>query len=91
MNNRFLSEAKLPWSYDYPLANHIATNESSANREMPLFSRLYPSFGYLRKIFPPSGLEYFLFISRWIQGEHSFLEHPYGILSSHTCMMVVTV
>ncbi len=32
MNNRFHSEAKLPWSYDYPLANHIATNKSSANR-----------------------------------------------------------
>ncbi len=26
MNNWFHSEAKLPWSYDYPLANHIATN-----------------------------------------------------------------
>ncbi len=60
MNNRFHSEAKLPWSYDYPLANHIATNKSSANREMPLFSRLYPSFGYLRKIFPPRGLKYSL-------------------------------
>ena len=41
MNNRFHSEAKLPRSYDYPLANHIATNKSSANHEMPLFSRLY--------------------------------------------------
>ena len=51
MNNRFHSEAKLPWSY--PLANHIATNKSSANREMPLFSGLYPHFGYLRKVFPP--------------------------------------
>ncbi len=60
MNNRFHSEAKLPWSYDYPLANHIATNKSSANREMPLFSRLYLSFGYLRKIFPPRGLKYSL-------------------------------
>ncbi len=39
MNNRFHSEAKLPWSYDYPLANHIATNKSSTNREMPLFPR----------------------------------------------------
>ncbi len=28
MNNRFHSEAKLPWSYDYPLANHIATNKA---------------------------------------------------------------
>ncbi len=55
MNNRFDSEAKLPWSYDYPLANHIATNKSclkSANREMPLISHLYPSFGYLRKFSP---------------------------------------
>ncbi len=60
MNNRFHSEAKLPWSYDYPLANHIATNKSSANREMSLFSRLYPSFGYLWKIFPPRGLKYSL-------------------------------
>ncbi len=61
MNNRFHSEAKLPWSYDYPLANHIATYKSSANREMPLFPRLYPTFGYLRKMFPPRGLKYFLF------------------------------
>ncbi len=61
MNNRFHSEAKLPWSYDYPLANHMATNKSSANREVPLFSRLYPSFGYLRKIFPPRVLKYSLF------------------------------
>ncbi len=60
MNNRFHSEAKLPWSYDYPLANHIATNKSSANRERPLFTRLYPSFMYLRKIFPPRGLKYSL-------------------------------
>ena len=61
MNNRFHSEAKLLWSYDYPLANHIATNKSSANREMSLFSRLHPSFGYLWKIFPPRGLKYSLF------------------------------
>ncbi len=60
MNNRIHSEAKQPWSYDYPLANHIAANKSSANREMPLFSRLYPSFGYFRKIFPPRGLKYSL-------------------------------
>ena len=32
INNRFHSEAKLPWSNDYPLANHIATNKSCANR-----------------------------------------------------------
>ena len=50
-NNRFHSEAKLPWSYDHPLANHIATNKSSANREMPLFCRLCPCFGCPRKIF----------------------------------------
>ncbi len=60
MNNRFNSEAKLPWSYDYPSANYIATNKSSANREMPLFSRLYPSFGYLRKIVQPRCLKYSL-------------------------------
>ncbi len=63
MSNRFHSEAKLPWSYDYPLANHIATNKSSANCQMPLFSRLYPSFGYLGKIFPPRGLKYSLLLS----------------------------
>ncbi len=40
MNNRFHSEDKLPWSYDYPLANHIATNKSYANREMPVFAPL---------------------------------------------------
>ncbi len=62
VNNRFHSEAKLPWSYDYSLANHIATNKSSANREMPLFSHLYPSFGYLWKIFPPRGLKYSLLL-----------------------------
>ncbi len=61
MNNLFHSEAKLPWSYAYRLANHIATTKSSANREMPLVSRLYPSFGYLRKIFPPRGLKSSLF------------------------------
>ncbi len=60
-NNRFHSEAKLPWSCDYPLANHIVTNKSSANHEMPLFLRLNLSFGYLRKIFLPSGLKYSLF------------------------------
>ena len=58
MNNRFYLEAKLPWSYDYPLANHIVTNKSSANYEISLFSRLYPSFGYLENIFPPRGVKY---------------------------------
>ncbi len=62
MINRFHS-AKLPWSHDYPLANHIATNKSSAKCAMPLFSRLCPSFGYLRKIFLPGGLKYSLFIT----------------------------
>ena len=57
MNNQFHSEAKLSWSYDYPLANHIARNKSSANREMSLFSRLYLSFGYLWKVFPPRGFK----------------------------------
>ncbi len=60
MNNRLHSEAKLSWAYAYPLANHIATNKSSTNREMPLFSCLYPSFGHLRKIFPPRALKYCL-------------------------------
>ncbi len=40
INNWFHSEAKLPWSYDYPLANHIVTNKISANREMPLLAPL---------------------------------------------------
>ncbi len=60
MNNRFHSEAKLPWSYDYPLANQIAKNKSSANREMPLFSPL-PFFRVSSEIFPPRALKYSLF------------------------------
>ncbi len=44
-------------------ANHIVTNKSSANREMPLFSHIYPSFGYLRKMFPPRGLKCSLFLN----------------------------
>ncbi len=60
MNNQFHLEAKLPWSYDYSLANDFATNKSSANREIPLFSHLYPSFGCLWKIFTPKGLKYSL-------------------------------
>ncbi len=70
MNNRFHSEAKLPWSYEYPLANHFAANKNSANREKPLFLRLCPSFGYLWKIFPPRGLKYslFSFLKMWLGG-----------------------
>ncbi len=60
INNRFHLEANLPWSYDYPLANHIPMYKSSAKREVPLSSRHYPSFGYLRKIFLPRGLKYSL-------------------------------
>ena len=60
MNNLFHSDAKLPSSYDYPLTNDIATNQSSTNHEMPLFSRLYSSLGYLRKIFLPRSLKYSL-------------------------------
>ncbi len=56
MNNRFHSEAKLPWSYDYPLANHLATNKSSANREMPLFSRLTLLSGIFEN-FPAKGFK----------------------------------
>ncbi len=59
MNNRFHSEAKLPWSYNYPLANHIAINKSSANREMPLF-RAFALLSGIFKIFPPRGLKYSL-------------------------------
>ncbi len=52
MNNGFHSEAKLPWTYDYLLANHIATYKSSANREVPLFSHLYPFFRVSSETFP---------------------------------------
>ncbi len=55
MNNRFHLEAKLPWSYDYPLANHIAKYKSSDNPEVSLFSRLYPSFEYHSENFPTKG------------------------------------
>ena len=68
MNIWFHSEAKLPWSYDYHLANHIATYKSSANRVVPLFSHLHFSFGYVRKIFPSRGLKYsvlHLIIKAW--------------------------
>ncbi len=50
---------------------HIATNKSSANREVPLFSRLYPSFGYFRKIFRPRSLKYSLF---WLKYTHKWKE-----------------
>ncbi len=56
VNNRFHSAAKLPWSYDYPLANHIATIV-----RCPCF-RAYTFLSYLRKIFPPRGLKYSLFL-----------------------------
>ncbi len=52
MNNRFHSEAKLPWSWDYPLANHIATYKSSTNCEVPLYSRPLPFFRVSSKKFP---------------------------------------
>ncbi len=58
MNNRFHSEDKLPWSHDYPLANHIATNKRSANCEMPLFSRLHlPFFRVSSENFPAKGFK----------------------------------
>ena len=80
MNNRFNSEAKLPWSYDSTLANHIATNKSSANREMPLFSRLYPSFGYLRKIVPPRGLKYSLLLLLYTQYKMTGVLHMVHVI-----------
>ncbi len=86
MNNRFHSEAKLPWSYDYPLANHIATNKSSTNRLMPLFSRLYPSFGYLRKIFPPRGLKYSL-----LYGKRERNWRYFGSQRESTCIQRVGI
>ena len=81
MNNRIHSEAKLP------LANHIVTNKSSANREMPLFSRLYPSFGYLRKIFPPSGLKYFLLWSpkRLAISDHADSDMQFNCVKDVAC------
>ncbi len=58
-NNQFHSEGKLPWSYDYRLAKHIATYKSAANRDVPVYS----SVGYLRKIFPLKGLKYCLLLN----------------------------
>ncbi len=55
--NRFHMEAKLPWSYDYRLGNHIVTNKSSANREMSLVSCLYPSFWASSENFPAKGFK----------------------------------
>ena len=57
MNNRFHSEAKLPWSYDYPLANHNATNKSPANREMSLFFAPLPLFRVSSENFPAKGFK----------------------------------
>ncbi len=37
MNNWFHSEAKLPWSYDYTLANHTATNKAPPTVRFPCF------------------------------------------------------
>ena len=81
MHTRCHSEAKLPRSYDYPLANHIATYKSSANREVSLLSRLYPSFGYLRKLFPPMGLKCSLFRKKNVQVVLAFYSTHY----SHRC------
>ena len=75
MKNRFHSEAKLPRK-NYPLANQ---NKSSANREMPLFSRLYPSLGYLQKIFPPRGITPYSVHIRQV----SFAERRNHIYSRH--------
>ncbi len=47
-NNRFHLEAKLPWSYGYHLANHIAIYKSSANCE-PLFHALALLSGIFEK------------------------------------------
>ncbi len=66
----FTRKQTIPWSHDYPLANPIATNKGSTNHEMPLFSRLYPSFGYLRKIFPPRVLKYSLLLVQSISTNH---------------------
>ncbi len=46
MNNGFHSEAKLPWSYDYPLGNRIATKAVFAT--LPFFrvsSENFPARG----------------------------------------------
>ncbi len=49
MNNRFHSEVKLPWSYDYSLANHIetgATNIRSINNRFHSEAKLPWSYNY---------------------------------------------
>ncbi len=57
---RFNSEVKVPFCVMTFSANHSGCMNVSANQaSAPLF-RLFTSFGYLRDIFQPSGLKYFL-------------------------------
>ena len=55
----FHSEAKLPWSYDYPLDNHIATNKSSRLPivRCPCFFALLPFFQISLETFPAKGFK----------------------------------
>ncbi len=65
MNNRFHSEAKLPWSYDYPLANHIVTNKNSAKLwDAPVFAPL-AFFQVSLENFPAKGFK-ILPIAFWV-------------------------
>ncbi len=80
MNYRFHSEAKLPWSYDYPLANHIVINNSAANREVPVFVAL-PFFRVSLENFPEKGFK-ILPITAWCLPPVAFGEPswPNGML-----------
>ncbi len=57
MNNRFHSEAKLPWLYDYPVASHTATYKSTANREVSLGFAPLPFFRVSSENFPAKGFK----------------------------------
>ncbi len=46
--NSLIRKPNYTWSYDYPLANHIASYENYA---VSPFSHLFASFAYLRKSF----------------------------------------
>ncbi len=55
---------------------------------MPLFSRLYPSFGYLRKIFPSRGLKYSLCCSLIATGTR-FYQDQWLSVWTRSCLYVV--
>ncbi len=55
----FIRKPNYPWPDDYPLANHTASYESSANHEMSPFPGLLLLSGIFGS-FPPRGLKYSL-------------------------------